>query len=278
MPSDRKAYERAAKKYKRESERLIDRAVKDNVAALRKTRAFIAQEIEARANVENLPLLRRSMRYYFERYGEELSSKVDRQLKRAWDFGKEAVDAPLRKTGHELRLGGLPVKGYESQALQTYRAEVQDTIRGIAADGARRINNAATFGVLGGREKEQITADVGRYVTRGAMKKVASQVESMTRTETARIFNLSMRDRLKQAGKSIGGMKKYWQHVDDGRARPAHDTVGKKTNPDFGGKPVPYDADFRVGGERAFAPFDPRLSDENSYGCRCTLGFFVESE
>ena len=201
---------------------------------------------------------------------------MDRQLERAWELGKEAVDAPLRKAGHGLRVSALPVSSFKDAPLEAYRAEIKDTIRNIAADGARRINNAATFGVLGGREQDQISKDIGKYVTRGQMKKVASQVEGMTKTETSRIFNLSMRNRLKQAGKEVVKMKKYWQHINDGRARPAHSDVGRKTNPDFGGKPIAYDSDFRVSGEKAFAPLDPRLSDGNLYGCRCALGFFVE--
>lgn len=274
--ASKKAYEKLSKKFQNDSRRLIDNAAKDNVALLRNTRNRIAAELAERGNVENLPTFRRSTQYYFERFGDELERKMDRQLERAWELGKKAVDDPLRKAGHDLRVSSLPASSFDTANLETYRREIKDTIHNIAADGARRVNNAATFGVLGGREQDQIAKDIGKYVTRGQMKKVASQVEGMTKTETARIYNLSMRNRLKQAGKEIGKMKKYWQHIDDGRARPAHSRVGERTNPNYGGKPIAYDSDFSVGGERAFAPLDPRLSDGNVYGCRCGLGFFVE--
>jgi ribosome recycling factor len=277
-PSTRKIYERSSKKYKRELFRLIDRAAKENVALLRDVRRDVAERLLSANKIDSLPQFRRQTQRSFQRYGDELIRKVDRQLERAWNLGKDAIDAPLRRAGHDLRVGGLPISSFDTQRLENYREEVHDAIRNISADGARRINNAATFGVIGGREPERIMSDIGRYVTRGAFKKVSLQVESMTKTETARIFNLSMRERLKQAGNEISGIKKFWQHIADGKARPAHSDVGERTNPDFGGKAIEYNADFRVGGERAFAPFDPRLSDKNSYGCRCALGFFVEEK
>lgn len=107
-----------------------------------------------------------------------------------------------------------------------------------------------------------IQQKVGRQISR-------SRAVLIARTETATAANLGKMTGAK-SWLDESGEKGYKQWIgrEDGRERPTHFALNDKI--------IPIDDDFRVGGERALAPGDTRLSADERCNCRCTVQYMSE--
>lgn len=151
-----------------------------------------------------------------------------------------------------------------------------DLIKGITEEAKAKINAAIQLGVVGEKTANEVMQEIGTSIGQGRFSSIAARAEAITRTEISRVMNLAEIAEMREIGKREKGLKKYWIATDDDRVRPEHLAVMKKTHPDYGGKPIPFDEMFDVGGFEAEAPLDPALPPEQSINCRCTTGLIFD--
>lgn len=138
-----------------------------------------------------------------------------------------------------------------NELSETTKDEIRSALR-ESYDRALNANQTARY----------IQQKVGRQISR-------SRAVLIARTESATAANLGKMTGAKSWLEETGQKGyKQWIGRADGRERSTHYALNDKI--------IPIDDDFFVGGERAMAPGDTRLSAEERCNCRCTVQYMSE--
>jgi hypothetical protein len=148
-------------------------------------------------------------------------------------------------------------------------------VKGITDSIRANIDREIDQGIQGLKTGIQVIraiADVKDF-TGIAFKSAMDRAESIFRTEASRIINLATIERYRQyEQQSDEEILKYWLATNDSRTRETHERIWRETDPAQGGKPIPFQKDFKLSdGERGFGPQAPTFSAENVINCRCRL-------
>lgn len=194
----------------------------------------------------------------------EFEIKFQRSLlggvKNAFEGGIELVRMPLISSG--LKEVPLFVDNDLLRFSLQYSAE---QIKGITNNMLVKTNRILRQGLIGQKSAGDLMVELRKELS----TKSAYGVERIVRTEINRALNLSEQRHNKQVAEVIPDLMKYWLHENDARARESHIAVGRATNPDFGGTPIPILSKFSVGGHKADGPHDVSLPPEEVINCRC---------
>jgi hypothetical protein len=154
-----------------------------------------------------------------------------------------------------------------------------DLIRNLSADIRARVLSVIRLALLSGRSLTDTMKAIDSVL---GESNFPGRAEAIARTEINRALNLGEQARVgafaDQNPDAAKRTEKFWIHTNDDRTRPDHRDVGRQTNPKYGGKTLPLDEDFEVGGESANGPYDPRLSAAQSINCRCRLGYHLTED
>lgn len=208
---------------------------------------------------------------------KELTERVGGRLKdgtrRAWDDGATAQFRALRLTAPVLTAIGFDSL-LIAQQLQA------DLVRKVSLDFRQRAAREVTIAVAGAQSPWEATRKVGDLLRTQPAREdrrlgtIANQAERIVRTEVMGAFNLADRARDDELAVLVPSIRKWWDAAGDGRTRPTHAAAESRYAPGAGEGPIELAADFRVGGERASGPHDPRLSAAERVNCRCIRGLW----
>jgi len=272
------AYQRKLREILRQVDHLEEGSIKQVMAFLREARERIASSLASSTGFDaiHLQAIKREIETVVGELQSKYSAYFDKQLVKAWQTGTDIVELPLRQVGIDV---GSSLAAVSREQLEVLRGFSADLVKDIAQTGLKRINSEIQLGILGQKSVNEVMKGVGRSLTSpGVFQNITSRAEVVTRTELNRVVNMATGQRVVALGRELPGLRKYWDHTTDSRTRASHESVGIETNPDFGGKPVPFDQDFLVGGEWASGPHDPRLSAAETIQCRCRLGIIPPEE
>lgn len=256
------AFRRKVKAILRDLDKNESTKLHDAIRYLKETRREIIDNLLRAEGFNELHLQRMlretetSLREFERKFQRSLLSGV----KNAFDGGLELVRAPLISSG--LKEVALFVDNDLLRFSLQYSAE---QIKSITENMLVKTNRILRQGLIGQKTSGQLMIELRKELS----TKSAYGVERIVRTEINRALNLSEQRHNKQVAEIIPGLMKYWLHENDVRTRESHIAVGRATNPDYGGSPIPVGSKFIVGGHKADGPHDVSLPPEESINCRC---------
>lgn len=236
--------------------------LRDAIRYLKETRREIIDNLLRAKGFDEVHLQRMlretetSLREFERRFQRSLLGGV----KSAFEGGIELVRAPLIASG----LNEVPLF-IDNDLLRFSLQYSAEQIKGITDNMLVKTNRILRQGLIGQRSANDMMVELRKELS----TKSAYGVERIVRTEINRALNLSEQRHNKQVAEVIPGLMKYWLHENDSRARESHIAVGRATNPDLGGNPIPVLSKFNVGGHKADGPHDVSLPPEESINCRC---------
>jgi hypothetical protein len=268
-----RAYERKLKQLRRQADRLPKDAIRRALELLKDTRIRIVSTVAATEwKLAYLGDLRseidRLIAEFIRRYSDEMLILTEE----GFDLGIALVDEPLADAGIYKAMPAL-----SRTQLEIMQGFTVDLITDIGDDTRKRILTSIQLGLLGEKPQNKVIREIGRNLTSPSVfKTIADRAETISRTETMRVLNLTHQARLDRVAKHAPELKKYWIATRDSRTRPSHAAVAQATNPDWGGTPIPLKDKFVIGGHKADGPHDPGLPAAESINCRCTIGTILE--
>lgn len=235
--------------------------VKQMYEFLQQARASIADQITQVDGFDQIHLSRILLEV--ERVIAELQGKYTQyflpRLASAFNAGERVAAAPFVTSI-------LPAPLITSPQLEIAQRYSASLIKNITRDALGQVDSILRRAMLGTQTPFQIMRSIGAVLR----DRTEYQLERITRTEVNRVLNLGTTQRADEISKEIT-VRKYWLHTNDSRTRDSHRAVGRKTNPDYGGKPIKAKEKFTVGGVKADGPQDASLPPEESINCRCRL-------
>lgn len=198
---------------------------------------------------------------------QRLAATLRDSSRRAWEMGGTAQADAL---GGGVSAAPLALSIDQLMVAQALHA---DLVRRVSDDFRTRAAREITLTVAGAQTPQQAMTKIGSLLQtqkRGkAAGSIAAQAERLVRTETMTVFNVADRIADERLGQDVPGLRKWWDAAGDSRTRPSHRAAERRYRPGGSEGPIPLDADFVVGGERAQGPHDPRLSAAERVNCRC---------
>ena len=244
--------------------RLEDRAVRDLMARLEKTRSELAGEVMSTDwDRFSIPRMKRAVERAMAQFREEYKGVLDDATSEAWVIGDQALPEMVSS-----QVGSyVPFPSLDPAVLTVAQEMTGDLITDITADARGKIVGEIQRGLMGDRPITDVMRRVGRNLDdKGVFRDIADRAEVITRTETSRVYNIANHERDKQFSDMAPDLgivvTKRWISAHDSRSRPAHFAAH--------GQEKPIDKPFIVGGEPLMFPLDPAASAWNTVNCRCT--------
>ena len=196
---------------------------------------------------------------------QRLSATLRDTTRQAWGIGETAQARAL-----DVRLAPTALSLDQLFVAQSLHA---DLVRRVSDDFRARAARAVLVTVAGAQTPQQAMQQVGALLRtqpgRIGRGPIATQAERIIRTEVMTAFSLADQLADERLQQDVPGLRKWWDASGDSRTRPAHAAAERRYQPGGTEGPIPLDADFVVGGEKAAGPHDPRLSAKNRVNCRC---------
>lgn len=281
MPNPKqKKFQKKVEQLIRQANRLDDAVVKRVLELLRQARADVSAAVVSAGGFDlaNQAQIEAAIRRVFQEFARQYNVILTEEQIRAWDIGKKLVDEPLRTLGTTMEITVSALPELSRELLAVMQGITAELVTGLSQDAVDKITFEVRRALLGGQNITQVIKNIGGSITRGRFKTIADRAEFIARTEINRVLNTATIARTEQVVERIPGLKKFWIHSADNRVRPSHETVGRATNPTFGGTPIPIKQKFTVGGYKANGPHDPSLPASEVINCRCRLGYVVPDE
>lgn len=252
--------------------------------------------LEEAAAAEQAELLQRMRRALLQVLGEssgfklfhysQLLQTIDREISRgrdealrvagrrvigSFEMGSNLVEESLRSAG--LRIGA----GIPGQLLSATIDVTADRVRGVWSELGSRLKTNVRQAALGVQDPFTAIQNLSTRITNPKTFGTSEvRAESIIRTELGRTFTLANHQRMVEADKRIGGLRKYWLSAEDGRVRPTHEAAGQAYAPGGTIGPIPVGKPFIVGTARLMQPLDPSGPPEETINCRCVSVPYVE--
>lgn len=272
-------YRRAVDRLLRQQGRIEDEQVRRLFDLLKDVRRRVIDDLGRLADPNGLawkPFELRNLRDAIDQVAVELTREyrailggaVDRAFEQGELFQSSALDA----IGVELRA----VPQINRQSLVFAQELAGDLVVKVGREFREKANRSVTLGVMGARQPFSVMKDIeGLLKTEPGRKdprlgSIAYQAERIQREEMLSAFHLGNGAAQTALNDQVPGLKKIWLTAKDGRVRPSHVAAGRAYAPGGEPGPIAMDQDYRVGGESAAYPHDPRLSTANRILCRCT--------
>lgn len=181
---------------------------------------------------------------------KELSGLLDK----AWQQGKDLVDAPLA-------LGGI-YTGFHlpTSVLDTLKDYSNDYLENLFQDAWYKIKGEISLGTLGAKTPQEVANAIGKTIDSGKFANFSHRAETITQTEMGRIFSQATELRMEQAAEKVDGLEKQWRHV-------GHPRIPRPTHLAADGQHVPVDEPFDIGGVKMMFPRDSAAPIEETINC-----------
>lgn len=230
----------------------------------------LLENIGSKWNLQHYEAVRREAEQLLAEIERFLEADLRDTILGAGELGRELADEAL---GSLIRLFTTPRLsfGFITEAVNASAT----LVKGITEEIRKNIDREIDQGIQGlktGIEVIKSIASVKEF-TGIAFTTAEQRAENIFRTESSRIINMATIERYREYNEQAEEtLLKYWLATADSRTRETHLKIWKDTDPDQGGKPIPFERDFKLSdGEKAFGPQAPTLSASNVINCRCRL-------
>ena len=228
---------------------------------------------------EGVPSIQRTVKRYMDAEANRIADAVE--AGREWDTDDDAMLEMLRGAVYEptfLRFARAAYGATEAASKKAANVEawIETVLRIIRGEGARRVKGIGDFTKRHIRSIIQAVQAQGGGVDEAA-RQIRTEIPEINISRSERIARTEMNSAA-MAGTQEGvlsaatelGMEvgKIWYPSPDDRVRDSHQSVN-------GGKPVPLDGTFTVGGATMQYPGEFGAPAEEVINCRCTLLYEV---
>lgn len=285
--AQRKAYQKTIKSIVKKANSLDQTAYDKMVLLLADFQRKLAVEIRESATpgtnimtVQQMNAIKHFVNTETPNLQRALNASLNGVQVEVWDLGREMANKSLASMG--ILVG--PVPSFSPEQFMVATSVSADLITNLTQDMRVKINTQIAAGVLGQKNPYDVIKEVDSVLGLTAAGKdagvgVTYKAERIVRTEINRTFNIASRAQTERLNKEFkGALRHYWQAADDLRTREEHLKAGEKYDPKWGGKPIPVDQPFIVGGEELMYPGDPAGSAWNTINCRCREIIEIDDE
>ncbi len=206
--------------------------------------------------------IRMALKTAVERVRVKMQDALSENQKRLFVKGIQTTDAAV--TSRNVRVALPYLSDASLTTLQGYGA---DLITKVTDEARGAITNEINLAIMGQKPMSAVMDSIGRNLDSPSIfGTIARRTQTIFKTETSRIHNISADERMKQLTTQIPGLKKEWIHGHQGVPRPGH--------LDLDGVQVPADGKFTLEGANGETyhvkgPHDPVLPASESVNCRC---------
>ncbi len=204
--------------------------------------------------------VRASIESRIERLNQDLATRLNQGINKAFDLGTQLVDEPVR-----VALGVSPVIGVSREVAQVAASFSATLIKDLTSSAQASIDGVIQRAAIGGLTVQDAIAQVGSSLDKSKFGPIAARAERIIRTEVLRIQSIAAQARMKSnepAMRRAGwGLGKRWLSTIDKRARLSHIIAM--------GQERAVDEPFNVGGEELMFPRDSAGTASNTINCRC---------
>jgi uncharacterized protein with gpF-like domain len=204
--------------------------------------------------------VRASIESRIERLNQDLATRLSQDINKAFDFGTQLIDEPVR-----VVLGVNPVLGVSREVAQVAASFSATMIKDLTTTAQASIDGIIQRAAIGGLKVQDAIAQIGSSLDKSKFGPIAARAERIFRTEVMRVQSIAAQARMKsneaairRAGWVLG---KRWLSTIDKRARISHIAAM--------GQERAVDEPFDVGGEALMYPRDPVGTAANTINCRC---------
>lgn len=264
MPTKKQLYRRKLDEITKRFERMENdtvRQMRDLLLQLRKdiggelaTTEFEAFRLrELTANIERL----------VAQLDGQLKASVNGAITQAYNNGALAIVEPLQAAG--------VASGFfmpNTALLNTLLDFSADLITGVTAELIQKVTGQIRLATLGQTSVFDVMKEVTRILGVDAGKRqivggIAARAETIIRTETMRVFNLSNYSQMQATAQQVPDMQKQWVATGDSRTRDSHLRAH--------GQVVGVNEKFMVGSSEMDYPLDPTAPAKETIHCRCRM-------
>lgn len=266
MPTKKQLYRRKLDEINRRFERMENDTVRQMRDMLLQLRRDIGGEL-ATTDFEAFRL--RELTANIDRlvadFDGSLKAAMNGSIRQAYTDGALAVVEPLTAAG--VSAGFFSPNQALLNTLLDFSA---DLITGVTSELIQKVTGQIRMASLGQTSVFDVMKEVTRILGVDAGKRqvvggIAARAETIVRTETMRVFNLSNYSQMKVTAQQVPGVLKRWVATGDSRTRPSHLNAHIATM----NNPIPVDQPFIVGGREMQYPLDPAGPAKETVNCRC---------
>jgi uncharacterized protein with gpF-like domain len=204
--------------------------------------------------------VRASIESRIERLNQDLATRLNQDINKAFDLGAQLIDEPVR-----VALGVNPVIGVSKEVAQVAASFSATMIKDLTTTAQASIDGVIRRAAIGGLTVQEAISQIGSSLDKSKFGPIAARAERIFRTEVLRVQSIAAQARMKthepamrRAGWALG---KRWLSTIDRRARLSHLAAM--------GQERAVDEPFNVGGEELMFPRDSAGSARNTINCRC---------
>jgi len=188
--------------------------------------------------------------------------ELDSRLSGMWNDGGDLVTKALSA-------GGISVSGQYHMLGQTLLDTLKDfastRLEGLTEAAWNKINGEISLGALGQKTPYEVAKSIaGTLKDPGIFRNVFTRAETITETEMGRVFSTATLENMKQAVKSVTGLKKEWWHA-------GHPKKPRYTHLLLHGQRQDVNVPFVIGSLSIDYPRDPKAALEEVIHCGCEV-------
>lgn len=277
----RRQYERRIAQIQRDVLRLEDRAVRDLNAFLAELRARTVADLALIPNdggwpVHRLSALVTEIDQARVALAQRLALTLRDTTRQAYEIGTTAQASALALSTDQIMVS----RAINANDLFLAQALYPDLVKRVSDDFRTRAAREITITVAGAQTPQQAMTKIAGLLKVegvGGAGVIAAQAETVVRTEIMKVYAIADAIQHERIAADTPDIRKYWVATKDRRTREDHLEAWSRYRPGGSTGPIRVDEDFIVGGEKAKAPHDPRLSRKQVVRCRCVVNLWHPS-
>lgn len=257
MSRKEQAFQKKVNELIKKANRLEKQEVKKVIKILADARKEVAATVASTDwQAYHLPQMKSAIDRALQEFGRKYGVELMDSQRQFWEYGMDIVDLPIREVGIYVAIPEI-----DTATLGVLQGFSADLVDGLAKDAIKKINTELTLGLMGQKSPFEVMQAIGRNLDDPSVfRTIAKRAETITRTESGRVFEASSQARKENAAKVVPGLQKQWLY-DHSPKMPRIDHMLAS------GQVRDVDKPFNVGGEELMYPKDPRGSARNTVNC-----------
>lgn len=208
----------------------------------------------------HLPRVQAEIQRALDAFRAQASDLASNASQKAWDGGRDLVDAPLQAAGvHVIALAPLLTQ----QQLGALKSFLTDRIRDVSAEAINAVNTQLGLVTIGAQTPFEATKAVAGILE----DKSLARATTIVRTEVGRAFSVATQARMNEAAKSVK-LDKVWRRSGKPHQRWNHAIAD--------GQRVAHDEPFKIVARTGeiismMYPRDPKAPPGETINCGCAV-------